>query len=279
MLSNPLISADDACGLLGEPDIRFIDATWYMPNVPSDAYEAYLLEHIPDAVYFDIDQVADTSIQLPHVFPTLAIFEQSVGTLGISSDSRVIAYDRGNFVASARAWWMFRAFGHEQVNVLDGGLSAWRRVGGQLVDGAVEVTPQNYNGRNGMQAVVTWEEVKDSLSDSSIALVDARSPGRFNGTEPEPRPGLRGGHIPGSRNLYYGDVLNVDGTMKSADEIADILHSRSIEPDQPIISTCGSGVTAAILLLAITQLRQSDLRLYDGSWTEWALHPDSPMSR
>lgn len=278
MISDPLISAADALALQNDSDVRFIDATWYMPNVPSNAYETYLLEHIPGAVYFDIDKIADTSINLPHVFPTQEIFEEAVGTLGISAQDRVIAYDRGNFVASARAWWMFRAFGHEQFNVLDGGLRAWKNAGGDLAEGTHEIEKATYQSQTLVNAIISREGVVNSMSNSSVAVVDARSPGRFNGTEPEPRPGLPGGHIPGSANMYYGDVLNEDGTMKGPDVIAELLSSLSINNDQQIVSTCGSGVTAAIILLAIYQVRQDGLRMYDGSWTEWALNPDSPMS-
>ncbi len=278
MFSNPLISATDVLALQSDSDVRFIDATWYMPNVPNNAYETYLLEHIPSAVYFDIDKIADTSINLPHVFPTQVIFEEAVGALGISAQDRVIAYDRGNFVASARAWWMFRAFGHEKINVLDGGLRAWKSAGGDLAEDTHKIESATYQSQNLVDAIISRVGVVDSLSDSSIAMVDARSPGRFNGTEPEPRPGLRGGHIPGSANMYYGDVLNEDGTMKGPDAIAELLSSLSVDKDQQIVSTCGSGVTAAIILLAIYQVRQDGLRMYDGSWTEWALHPDSPMS-
>ncbi len=278
MFSDPLISAADALALQSDSNVRFIDATWYMPNVPNNAYETYLLEHIPGAVYFDIDKIADTSISLPHVFPTQAIFEEAVGGLGISAQDRVIAYDRGNFVASARAWWIFRAFGHEKINVLDGGLQAWKNAGGDLAEDTHEIKNTTYRSQNLVDAIISREGVVGSLSDSSVAVVDARSPGRFNGTEPEPRPGLRGGHIPGSANMYYGDVLNEDGTMKGPGAITELLGSLSVDKDQQIVSTCGSGVTAAIILLAIYQVRQVGLRMYDGSWTEWALHPDSPMS-
>lgn len=277
MFSKPLICAHDALGLVNEPDVKFVDATWIMPNVPTNAYEAYLLEHIPGAVYFDIDKVADTSINLPHAFPSSDTFENAMGDLGISETDRVIAYDRGNFVASARAWWLFESFGHQNVSVLDGGLPAWKRVDGELTETVPEVTPQSYHATAAGDAVVSHEEVVAVLSDSSVAIVDARSPGRFNGSEPEPRPGLRGGHIPGSLNMYYGDVLREDGTMKSSEEVSVLLDSHSVSADQQIVSTCGSGVTAAILLLAIYQFRQDGLRLYDGSWTEWALHPDSPV--
>ena len=278
MFSNPLISATEALAIHGEPDVKFVDATWYMPNVPTNAHEAYLLEHIPGAVYFDIDQVAEPSDKLPHIFPSLSTFEQSVGNLGISADDRVIVYDRGKFVASARAWWIFKSFGHQNVSVLDGGLPAWRQLDGDLAEDAPIIVPQSYRGTASRDSVVTREQVVASLSDPTVALLDARSPGRFYGTEPEPRPGLRGGHIPGSANMYYGDLLNEDGTLKGPEAIAAMMKTLAIRDNQQIVSTCGSGVTAAIVLLAIYQVRQDGLQLYDGSWTEWALHPDSPMS-
>ena len=277
MFSKPLICAHDALDLIKEPNVKFVDATWYMPNVPTNAYEAYLLEHVPGAVYFDIDKVADTSINLPHAFPSSDTFAKAMGDLGISENDSVIAYDRGNFVASARAWWLFESFGHQNVSVLDGGLPAWKRADGELSETVPEATPQSYHANAAGDAVILREEVVAALSDRSVAIVDARSPGRFSGAEPEPRPGLRGGHIPGSLNMYYADVLNEDGTMKSPGEVSAVLDSLSVSADQQIVSTCGSGVTAAILLLAIYQFRQDGLRLYDGSWTEWALHPDSPV--
>ncbi len=277
MFTQPLISAADAKALSAEPDLKFVDATWFLPNLPTRGYDAYALEHIPGAVFFDIDAIADTSIKLPHVFPSLEIFEQSMGELGISEHDRVIVYDRGNFVASARAWWMFSAFGHQQVSTLDGGLPAWKKIGGDVSEDAPDVAPAVYQGTAAKGTVVTHGEVVSALSDQSQAIIDARSQGRFSGAEPEPRPGLRGGHIPGSQNMYYGDLLNGDGTMKGADAIAAHLESLSISADQQIISTCGSGVTAAILLLGISQVRQDGLKLYDGSWTEWALNPASPI--
>ncbi len=278
MLSTPIISAAEALEKLGEPNVKFIDATWYLPNVPSNAYDAYLLEHIPGAVYFDIDQVAESSDNLPHVFPSLKTFEQAVGRLGISEDDELIIYDRGKFVASARAWWIFKSFGHTHVRVLDGGLPVWKGADGELAEDAHEILPKTYTGRTQCDSVICHEQVVASLADASVAIVDARSPGRFQGIEPEPRPGLRGGHIPGSANMYYDDLLNQDGTLKGPLEVSSLLESLAIQADQQIVSTCGSGVTAAIVLLAIYQFRQDNLLLYDGSWTEWALHPDSPMS-
>ena len=273
----PLVSAREALSWLGEPDVRFVDATWFMPNVPSSAHDAYEMEHIPGASYFDIDKISDASIDLPHMYPSLDKFEYCIGKLGISESDRVVVYDRSNFVASARAWWMFVSFGHEHVRVLDGGLSAWKKAGGSIEEGIPEINSKSYSGNPAGDAVIVREEVVAKLSNPSVSIVDARSAGRFNGTEPEPRPGLRGGHIPGSAHLYYGDVMDSDGLMKNPEQILSLLESISVDSDTQIVTTCGSGVTAAILLLAIYQVRQHDLRLYDGSWTEWALHPDSPL--
>ena len=277
MAENPLISADEALSLFGKPDVKFADATWYMPNVPSNAYDAYREDHIPGSVYFDIDVIAESGSDLPHMFPSLDTFSECVGNLGISETDCVVVYDRSKFVASARAWWMLHSFGHQNVRVLDGGLLAWKRAGGLIDDQPTQVNRTTYTGSPAGDSNILREELAANLHDQSMALLDARSYGRFSGNEPEPRPGLQGGHIPGSLNMYYGDVMDSDGFMKSSDEIADLLRSLSVSSDKVIVTTCGSGVTAAILLLAIHQLRQDDLRLYDGSWTEWALHPDSPI--
>lgn len=277
MQPNTLISANEALSLIGEPDIRFADATWYLPDVPKNAHDTYKQEHIPGAVHFDIDSIADASSDLPHMFPSLAVFSQRVGELGISEMDRVIVYDRSKFVASARAWWMFRSFGHPNVRVLDGGLSAWKNAGGVTEGETTQVAGNTYRGSPTGDTVILRAELAEKLHDRNMALIDARSQGRFGGSEPEPRPGLRSGHIPGSLNLYYGDVMDADGFIKPADQIADILESLGVGSDDTIVTTCGSGVTAAILLLAIHQLRQDGMRLYDGSWTEWASHPDSPM--
>ncbi|MDE0309535.1 MAG: sulfurtransferase [Acidiferrobacterales bacterium] len=277
MVEYPLISANEALSMSGEPDVRFVDATWYLPNVPSNAFEAYQEDHIPGSVYFDIDEVAEPGSDLPHVFPSLKTFSERVGNLGISESDRVIVYDRSKFVASARAWWMFHSFGHREVRVLNGGLNAWKRAGGLTDDQPTEIARATYVGLPANESVILRDEVAARLDDEFTAILDARSHGRFSGSEPEPRPGLRGGHIPGSMNLYYGDVMDSEGYLKSANEVADLLLSRSVSPQQTLVTTCGSGVTAAILLLAIFQFQQQNLRLYDGSWTEWALHPDSPI--
>ena len=277
MTFDPLVSASTALEIAGRSGFRFVDATWFMPNVPSSAAQAYQAEHIPEAVYFDIDEVADPSTDLPHMLPSHELFENCAGNLGLSADDKIVVYDRGKFVASARVWWMFRIFGHDRVYVLNGGLPAWQRAGGEITDALVNVEPTVYVCARSHDLAVNYDQVVESLEDDSTVLLDARSPGRFSGAEPEPRAGLRGGHIPSSINMYYADVLNLDGTLKSPAAVAEMLNAREIDPNQNIITTCGSGVTAAILLLAMFQVRRHDMYLYDGSWTEWALNPCSPI--
>ena len=277
MDNSPLINASEALALHGAPDVKFVDVTWFMPNVPKNAREIYENEHIAGAVYFDIDQIADTASDLPHMYPSLSEFETHLGAMGISDRDQVIVYDRSNFVASARAWWMLVSFGHARVQVLNGGLSAWNDAGGAVEDSVPDFAPQNYSGQPSGESVILYDELLANMTNESMAIVDARSPGRFNGTEPEPRPGLRGGHIPGSANLYYADIIDSNGMMRLSSEVEAMLDSKSIQSDTTIVSTCGSGVTAAIVLLAIYQFRRDGLRLYDGSWTEWALDSDSPI--
>ena len=277
MKISPLIDATDALLSLDDNNTRFVDATWYLPNVPENGREVYKSKHLPGAVYFDIDEVADPSSSLPHMYPTVERFEQCVENLGISSDNRLIIYDRTNYLASARVWWMFRSFGHDDVQVLNGGLKEWEKHGGTMEAGEPQTELGNFTAQAPKQDIIEWKELSENLCIDAFNLLDARSPSRFSGAEPEPRPGLRGGNIPGSLNLHYADVIGGDGKIIGTEEISSKLEHLNLAPSIPIVTTCGSGVTAAILLLAIFQVRQDSLRLYDGSWTEWALNPNSPQ--
>ncbi len=277
MKISPLIDATDALLRLDDNNTRFVDATWYLPNVPENGREIYKSKHLPGAVYFDIDEVADPSSSLPHMYPTVERFEQCVENLGISSDNRLIIYDRTNYLASARVWWMFRSFGHDDVQVLNGGLKEWEKHGGTMEAGEPQTELGNFTAQAPKQDIIEWKELSENLCIDAFNLLDARSPSRFSGAEPEPRPGLRGGNIPGSLNLHYADVIGGDGKIIGTEEISSKLEHLNLAPSIPIVTTCGSGVTAAILLLAIFQVRQDSLRLYDGSWTEWALNPNSPQ--
>ncbi len=277
MPDSSLICAEEALNLSNSSTVRFVDATWFLPNVPTSAYAAYLEEHLPGAVYFDIDKVADNSNNLPHMFPAQSYFEKCVGEMGISADDALVVYDRSKFVASARVWWMFLSFGHEKVKVLNGGLAAWKKAGGKTESGQVVVPLATYSGKAVSDSVILYDDLVSKIGDTSIALLDARSPGRYSGEESEPRPGLRGGHIPGSQNLYYGNLIDADDKIKSPNEVKALLEELLVDSKQNIVTTCGSGVTAAIILLAVYQYRRNGLCLYDGSWTEWALNPKSPI--
>ncbi len=277
MKQSPLVSATEALALHCSVSVRFVDATWYLPNVPQDASSVYAAEHIPGAVHFDIDKVADPASDLPHMFPTASQFAACIGEMGIANDDRIIVYDRSRCVASARAWWMFLAFGHARVQVLNGGLNAWKSEGGAVEAGVPHFGSVQYTACFDRQMVISWNEMLTTYNDGSTAVIDARSAGRFSGAEPEPRPNLRGGHIPYSKNIYYGDLMDEKGLLKAAPAVCDLMESEIIDIDAPVVATCGSGVTAAILLLSLYQVRQNEMRLYDGSWTEWALNPDSPL--
>ena len=277
MQISPLNSAEKALQLYQESKIKFVDASWYLPNDPADVKQDYWDAHLPGAVHFDIDEIADASSELPHMFPSLEKFEECVGSLGLSEHDHLVIYDRSTFVASARAWWMFRSFGHAKAQVLNGGLSAWQKVGGSVESGKVTTEPASYRGTPMSETVADWAEMVSNTREQNFVVLDARSPSRFSGLEPEPRPGLRAGHIPNSQNFYYKDVMDENGIMLDSQQIASLLAKFDLESGQEVVTTCGSGVTAAILLLAMHQVHYGSMRLYDGSWTEWALNPDSPQ--
>ena len=271
-----LIDASQAIEMVGSPEVTFVDATWFLPNLPKNAKEEYRNQHIPGAVHFDIDDISDQNSNLPHMYPSKEYFEQCVGNLGISDNSKLVIYDRSHFVASARVWWMFLSFGHstDNLHVLNGGLTAWLQEDGPCELGAPEIEPQTYIASKPDDYLATYSEIVTNVREYNHQLIDARSPARFDGREPEPRPGLKGGHIPESANLYYAGMIADNGLMREPDEIRFMMEFVCDGKDIPIITTCGSGVTAAVLLLAFYQVRQSDMRLYDGSWTEWATRMD-----
>lgn len=276
MQYSSLISAEEALQLYQQSKIKFVDASWYLPNDPADVKQDYRDVHLPGAVHFDIDEIADASCDLPHMFPSLEKFEECVGSLGLSDHDHLVIYDRSAFIASARAWWMFRSFGHAKAQVLNGGLSAWQKAGEPVESSVVKTKACSYRGKPMSKTVADWAEMVSNIHERNFVVLDARSPSRFNGQEPEPRPGLRAGHIPNSQNFYYKDLIDENGIMLDSRQIAGLLDKFDLKSGQDVVTTCGSGVTAAILLLAMHQVHHGSMRLYDGSWTEWALHPDSP---
>ncbi|MDP6706860.1 MAG: 3-mercaptopyruvate sulfurtransferase [Alphaproteobacteria bacterium] len=274
-----LVSTDWLAGHLDDADLKVVDGSWYLPAEKRDPKAEYAEAHLPGAVYFDIDAVADAASPLPHMFPSAEVFQQAVGTLGIANGDRVVCYDGGSMTAAGRVWWMFRAFGHQRVSILNGGSGKWRREGRPMTAELPEVVGQAYNATFDARLVRSVEEVLAIAADGAEQIIDARSAGRFDGTAPEPRAGLRSGHMPGACNLPYNDLLADDGTLKDADELAGLFEKSGIGLDKPVVASCGSGVSATVLLLGLHVLGHEGGSLYDGSWSEWGSREDTPVVR
>lgn len=263
---------------LGAPELRVIDATWSMAAAPPSRREAYEQAHIPGALFLDMDTAADPAGGLPHTLAPASHFGAVVGALGIARDDVVVVYDRAGMQTSPRAWWLFKAYGHGRVAVLDGGLPKWIMDKGPVDDGRVALPARRYRADEPWAHACTQAEVLAALR-SGEQIVDARSPGRYRGEEPEPRPGLRGGHIPGSRNLPYTQLLDAaDGTLLDVPRLKQVFGQAGVDPSRPVICTCGSGVTACVVRLALERLGAESARVYDGSWTEWGSTPGLPVA-
>jgi len=259
---------------LASPVVRIIDASWYLPTECRDARGEYERCHIPGAVFFDIDEVSDKTIDLPHMVPPAEAFARAAAALGVGDDDTVIVYDSAGLFSAARVWWLFRLMGKTNVAVLDGGLPKWRAEG-RVVESDAPLVKQSAMSASRIENwVKRIEDVAQASGARDAQIVDARPPARFRGEAPEPRAGLRGGHIPGSKNIYYKDVLRSDGTLKSVDEIREVISNAGVDLSSPIITSCGSGVTAAVLSLALEHVGHRDHALYDGSWAEWGMRGD-----
>jgi thiosulfate/3-mercaptopyruvate sulfurtransferase len=266
-----LVSTDWLAGHLHDPGLVILDASWYLATSGRDALQEYLAGHLPGAAYFDLDRASEERSPLPHTLPTAEAFGAYVGALGIAGDSAVVVYDgSGANLSAARAWWMFHAYGHAAVALLDGGLGKWRAEGKPLQVGRVVRNPTTFTARFDPASVRDLPAVRAALRHGSAQVVDARAAGRFAGTDAEPRPGLPSGHMAGALNLPYDQLVHRDGTALSLPELAERLALAGIAPGRPVIATCGSGTSACNLLLALHRLGRTDFALYDGSWTEWA---------
>ena len=262
---------------LDAPDLVIIDASWHMPG-EGDAHAEYLAEHVPGALFFDIDEIADTKSSLPHMLPPPEKFSSRMRSMGIGDGSRIVVYDSQGLYSAARVWWTFRVMGAEDVSVLNGGLPKWKREGRPLESGEPRTrTPRHFTARRNLDLVRDAADIKTLLKDRSAEIVDARSAERFAGTVPEPRPGLRSGHIPGSRNLPYGRLLNKDGTLKSPREIERLFDSVGVDLGKPVVTSCGSGITASLLALALAEIGHRKTAVYDGSWSEWGADQSLPI--
>lgn len=264
---------------LDAPDIRVVDASWYMPQMQRDARAEYEQEHIRGSVFFDIDDIADTDSDLPHMVPSAEKFSSRARKLGLGDGVRIVVYDGGGCTAAARCWWMFHLFGHDDVSVLDGGLPKWKDEGRPLSSNLTEPRERHLSARTNTFLVRDLEQMKRNLTSGREQVLDARSLGRFNGSEAEPREGLRGGHIPGSTCLPFPEMFGPDGTFLDADQLRSRFEQAGINMKKPVVTTCGSGVTACVLALGLHLIGHRQVAVYDGSWTEWGGRSDTPVSR
>jgi len=274
--SRYVVSADWLQNELGAPDLRIVDAAFYLPAQKRNADEEYLSGHIPGAVRFDHDRIADHSTNLPHMVPSPDCFAAEVGKLGIGENDRIVVYDGPGIFSAPRIWWLFRTMGAKNVKVLDGGLDGWKAEGRPLETTVPSPRPATFKPSFDENRVASLETMRDIVSSAAMQIADARSAGRFAATEPEPREGMRSGHMPGARSLPSG-VFSTNGRFKSLTELRRTIEDAGIDLEKPVVTSCGSGITAAIITLALESLGHTDNRLYDGSWSEWGSRADTPV--
>lgn len=263
---------------LHDAEIRIVDATYFLPIEPRDAEKEFLERHIPGAVRFDIDAIKDPRNPLPHMLPSASEFAEKVGALGLGDGMRIVAYDAHGVVSAARAWWMFRVFGHERVSVLDGGLPKWLSEKRPLETGPATPKAAHFTPRFRPELVRALGAVRAELESGSAEVVDARSKARFAGIEPEFRAGLKSGHMPGAKNLPYGELFAADRTLLSKEEILARFRAAGVDVNRPITTSCGSGVTACVLAFALYLAGKEEAAVYDGSWSEWGGREDTEIA-
>ena len=273
-----LVSTDWLAAHLKDPDLRVLDASWYLPDAGRSGLAEYQAGHIPGARFFDIDDISDQRSELPHMVPPVEKFMSRMRAMGVGDGHQVVVYDGAGLFSAARVWWLFRLMGHDNVAVLDGGLPKWQAEGKPVTTAAPVIRDRHMTVQRRNRMVRDVTDVARAAKLGDHVIIDARAPGRFRGEVAEPRPGLRSGHIPGSRNVFYQDLLDADGTMKSLAALRAAFTDAGVDLDKPAITTCGSGVTAAVLALALERLGKTDHSLYDGSWSEWGMYADLPIA-
>lgn len=274
-----LVSTDWLAAHLKDPDLRILDASWFMPDAGRNAKAEYAAAHIPGARFFDIDDISDQRSNLPHMAPPVEKFMSRMRAMGVGDGHQVVVYDGSGLFSAARVWWTFRLMGKTDVAVLDGGFPKWQAEGREVEDMPPVVRDRHMTVSRQNHLVKDVTQVAHASKLAQAEIIDARAPDRFKGEVAEPRPGLRSGHIPGSRNVPYATLLNADGTMKSPAELRSVFEAAGIDLTRPAITTCGSGVTAAILSLALERIGHRNHALYDGSWSEWGMYEDLAVAK
>ncbi|WP_349434431.1 3-mercaptopyruvate sulfurtransferase [Pararhizobium sp. A13] len=271
-----VVSADWLEQRLNDPTVKIIDASWYLPAQKRDPKAEYAAAHIPGAVFYDQDVIADLTSGLPHTIPAPAAFADAVGKLGIGEADTIVVYDGPGIFTAPRVWWLLRTMGAKSVFVLDGGMDGWKAEGRPVTTDVPEPVPVTFHPRFNAQAITSFAEMVDIVATGNRQIADARGAARFTGDEAEPRPGMRSGHMPGAKSLPSG-VFSTGGKLKSLDGLRETIESAGIDLEKPVVTTCGSGITAAIITLALQSLGHADNKLYDGSWSEWGSRADTPV--
>lgn len=274
--NSAFVTADWLEKRLGEPGLKIVDGAWYLPAQQRDARAEYDAGHIPGAVFFNHDLTVEPGSKLPHTLPSAESFARFAGAMGISETDTIIVHDGFGLFSAPRTRWLFRVMGAEKVFILDGGLDGWKKDGRPLTAEITKIAPNVFNAELKAEQVATLEDMRGIVADGSAQIADARPAGRFKGHEPEPRPGLRGGHMPGAKNIAFSNFSR-DGHMVGKDELKTLLEDLGVDLSKPVITSCGSGVSAAIISLALETVGHKDNRLYDGSWAEWGGLADTPV--